>query len=84
MPTERRGDEGNVLTPLWFRYQMTSWRAMPDRDRKTGKNPLDMVKVYGVEADAFLCDVFTLEGKLIGHALPIRASIIENCFRKRG
>ena len=39
---------------------------------------------YDVEADAFLCDVFTLDGKLIGHALPIRATIIETCFRKRG
>jgi hypothetical protein len=39
---------------------------------------------YDIESDTFLCDIFNLDGKLIGHAMPIRATIIETCFRKRG
>jgi hypothetical protein len=39
---------------------------------------------YDLKADAYLCDVFNLDGKLIGLAMPIRATIIETCFRKKG
>jgi hypothetical protein len=53
-------------------------------DTLTGSDSEVHILGYDVEADAFLCDVFTLDGKLIGHALPIRATIIETCFRKRG
>ena len=38
---------------------------------------------YDLDADAFLCDIFNLDGKLIGNEMPIRATIIETCFRKR-
>lgn len=39
---------------------------------------------YDLDADAFLCDIFNLDGKLIGNEMPIRATIIETCFRKKG
>jgi hypothetical protein len=39
---------------------------------------------YDLDADAYLCDIFSLDGKLIGHSMLIRATIIETCFRKRG
>jgi hypothetical protein len=41
------------------------------------------ILVYDLEADAYLCDIFNLDGKLIGHSMLIRATIIETCFRKK-
>jgi len=38
---------------------------------------------YDFESDTFLCDFSNLDGKLIRHAMPIRATIIETCYRKR-
>lgn len=37
---------------------------------------------YDIESDTYLCDIFNSDGKLIGHAMPIRATIIATCFRK--